>query len=33
MLELYNCYPIIYEFNGKVFCRNGAQIYNDMANY
>jgi hypothetical protein len=33
MLELYNCYPVVYEFDGKVFCRISAQIYNDISDY
>lgn len=33
MLQYYNCYPIFYEFDGKVYCRISAQIYNDLSDY
>jgi hypothetical protein len=28
MMEEVNCYPIIISFDGKVYCRISAQIYN-----
>lgn len=33
MLKLYNCYPVVYEFAGKIYCRISAQIYNDITDY
>lgn len=33
MLDQYNCYPIFYKFNNKVFCRISAQIYNELSDY
>jgi hypothetical protein len=28
MLDEYNCYPIFYKFDNRVYCRISAQIYN-----
>jgi hypothetical protein len=33
MLNYYNCYPVVYEFDGKVYCRISAQIYNDITDF
>jgi hypothetical protein len=33
MLKLYNCYPVVFEFGGKVYCRISAQIYNDISDF
>lgn len=33
MLDEYNCYPIFYQFHGKVFCRISAQIFNQLSDY
>lgn len=33
MLKYFNCYPVIYGFKGKVYCRISAQIYNDISDY
>lgn len=33
MLDKYNCYPIFYKFDGKIFCRISAQIYNELSDY
>ena len=33
MLDEYNCYPIFYKFDNKVFCRISAQIYNELSDY
>ena len=33
MLNQDNCYPIFYQFDGKVWIRVSVQIYNDMSDY
>lgn len=33
MMDEYNCYPIFYQFQGKVYCRISAQIFNELSDY
>ena len=33
MMENDNCYPIMFAFDKKVYCRISAQIYNEMSDY
>ena len=33
MLDEYNCYPALFKFQGKVYCRISAQIFNELSDY
>jgi hypothetical protein len=33
MLEVDNCFPVFFKFDGKFFTRLSAQIYNEMSDY
>jgi hypothetical protein len=33
MLAKDNCYPIFYQFEGKIWTRVSAQLYNDITDY
>ena len=33
MLDEDNCFPIFYQFDGKVYTRISAQIYNELSDY
>lgn len=33
MMDECNCYPIFYQFQGKVYCRISAQIFNELSDY
>lgn len=33
MLKNDNCFPVFYQFDGKIWTRLSAQIYNDITDY